>query len=200
VVLVADPGRGAFVKAASAHHLLEFVGDGGVDAGKLVGFAAEIGQPVDGVQALQLGDGGRMVVDRDIDVAVVETAVPATGPHHQQRRRLLAAPVAAAGLPGLQRRQQALGQRSHRISSNPRTMPSTTLRPARVLPWAEQHIRHAITRPVEAARAGETGGAALGVDDPHLPVIALFVAADQNFHRLFGVKRRFPATPTRAGR
>jgi hypothetical protein len=109
VVGVAHPGRGALVKAAGAHHLLEFVGDGGVDAGEPVGLAAEIRQPVDGVQALQLGDGGRMVVDRDIDVAVVEAAVPAAGPHHQQRRRLLAAPVAAAGLPGLQGRQQALG-------------------------------------------------------------------------------------------
>ena len=61
---------------------------------------------MDPEQAAQLGHGVRVVVDAQIDQAVVVAAVATAGRDHRDRGRLPAAAVAAGRVAGGQREQQ----------------------------------------------------------------------------------------------
>ena len=63
------------------------------------------------VEARELGDRRRMVVDAQVDGDVARPAVASRPRHHEERGRLLAAAIAAGRLRGRERGQQALGQR-----------------------------------------------------------------------------------------
>ena len=73
--------------------------------------AGEEVEPVQPVQPSQLAERIGVVVDADVDIAVVQAQIPAVLPHHEQRRRLHAAPVSTTRLPGDQRRHQPVGER-----------------------------------------------------------------------------------------
>src|SRR5438309_251026 len=67
---------------------------------EVLGAALEEVQPVQRVQPLQLADGVGVVVDADVDVAIVAAQVARVGADHEHRRRLHPPLVPAAGLAG----------------------------------------------------------------------------------------------------
>ena len=64
------------------------------------------------MQSREFGDGPLVVVDPEVDERVAQTRIAAVALDHEQRGRLLPAPVAAGCLCGVQAVQQALRERS----------------------------------------------------------------------------------------
>src|SRR5438445_4211118 len=79
---------------------------------EVLGAALEEVQPVQRVQPLQLADGVGVVVDADVDVAIVAAQVARVGADHEQRRRLHPPLVPAAGLAGGEGGHQPVGERA----------------------------------------------------------------------------------------
>src|SRR5579859_8153014 len=70
--------------------------------------------------ARELFDRIRMIVDAQVDVAIVEARVTAAWLRDIQRGALLPAPVAAGGLSGTQRRDESIGEVPSRLLERPR--------------------------------------------------------------------------------
>src|SRR5690606_37317308 len=68
-------------------------------------------EPVQLEQAPQLLHGRGVVVDAQVDPAVVEPRVALARAHHEQRRRLASAPVPAGGVGRREGRDEPLGER-----------------------------------------------------------------------------------------
>ena len=68
------------------------------------------------VEARELGDRLRVVVDAQVDEDVAEAGVAAVALDDEQRGRLLAAAVAAGGLRRGEALEQPLGERAARVS------------------------------------------------------------------------------------
>jgi hypothetical protein len=140
--------------------------------------------PVQGEQPAELGDGGGVVVDPQVDVAVGAAAVAAALPDHQQRGRLLAAGVAPGGLAGVERGDQPLGElepgplahgRRHRLDGRAGHQD---------VALAGEAVAGAVAGPVGALAAGVGGHAAGGVDDRGLALARLVVGAEQGIEGL----------------
>ena len=80
------------------------------DRDQVLRLAGEEVQLVQRQQPLELRDGIGSVVDPDVDEAVVGAEIAAVLPHDEERGRLHAALVAAAGLARLERGHQPVGQ------------------------------------------------------------------------------------------
>src|SRR4051812_15124737 len=130
------------------------------------------------VQAPELGERIRVVVDAQIELRIVFAGV------NHERRRLLAALVAACRLAGFERGNQPLGKRT----------------PGRLLIRAPGFLQNKVVRehvagdgiavareravPLDAGAAGVLADAALHIDDVELPVLASFVRCDHALHHL----------------
>src|SRR3954464_8935585 len=112
-----------------------------------------------------------MLVHAQVDDLVRETRVAAVLLDHEQRRRLLAAPVASRSLRGVEAVEQPLGERAlrafeglgDRIDGLGRDEDVALCRVA---------VSGAAAGPLHALRAGVAGGARLCVDDSELSVVA----------------------------
>src|SRR5712692_7073008 len=71
------------------------------------GFLVQIGE-IQIQETAQLGEGLRMIIGVDVNVAIVVDVAPALLAHDQQRGRLMAARVAAGIITGLERRIELL--------------------------------------------------------------------------------------------
>src|SRR5215217_872024 len=126
-----------------------------------------------------------MVVDAQVQKAIVIATVSATLLHDEQRRRLFPPRVSPSRLPGVQRRQETPGE-----------VPGSCLKGLRHrldgLPSDEDVALGGVVLsrhtpgPLEALAPGEGRRAAPGVNDAQLPVLALVVGGDQGLDRLFG--------------
>ena len=88
------------------------------------------------VEPAQLLDRPRVIVDAEVDERVGEPAVAAVALDDEQRRRLLAAPVAARGLRGGEAVEQPLGERRAGAASKVSASASTVSAETRMFPWA----------------------------------------------------------------
>ena len=149
----------------------------------------------------QLGDGLLVVVDAEVDERVGEARVAAVLLHDEQRRRLLAAPVAAGRLRGGEALEQPLGERLPVVAVERRRRarrPSRRRRgcsPARRSP--------APARPPAQSRhpvAGVGRRRALRVDDAELAVGAAVVRVRQARDDLRGGEPLAQAARGRRGR
>ncbi len=153
---------------------------------------------MDAVQPAELRDRPRVVVDPQVDQRVREARVPTVLLDDEQRGGLLATPVAAGGLRGVEAVEQALGERAG----------------ARLEGLGERVHRRtgdedvalrgvagagAPAGPVVAARARERGCAALAVDDAGLALVATLVGLGQPRERVLGgeavAQERSPSGP-----
>ena len=125
------------------------------------------------VQAPQLGDRLGVIVDAQVEARIVLGGVDA------QRRRLLAALVAAGRLAGGQRREEPLGER-------PAGAGDESLRGRVEHVGAGEHVAgdaevvvHLVAAPVDALRAGVGGAAAVRADQVQLALGAAFVGVGE---------------------
>src|SRR5574341_1295510 len=129
------------------------------------------------VEALELGQRIGVIVDADAEVGI------SLGRADEERRRLLAALVAARGLAGLQRGDQALGKRLLRCLVGARGLLDHL--------FAGEHVARdrktvagARPAPIDAFRAGVLADAALGIDDVQLAMVAALVGRGQVLDQL----------------
>src|SRR6267143_5030301 len=102
------PGRRPAVKPERREAGLQFAYEGRAERQDILRILAiQQGEVVDGEDPVQLLDRPRMVVDPDVDPAVVEAPVPAAVPDHEEGRRLLPAAIASRRLPGAEGREEA---------------------------------------------------------------------------------------------
>src|SRR5262249_6938579 len=113
-----------------------------------------------------------------IDGAVVEAAVAAAVADHEQRRRLLAALVAARLVAGLQRRQDAPGEWAFRLLERRRHRGDDLLAGQEVA-LAGVVLARPGAGPRHALRAGEVRRVAGGVHDADLADVLLPVVLGQ---------------------
>src|SRR5829696_3426131 len=126
-----------------------------------------------------------MVVDAQVQKAIVIATVPATLLHDEQRRRLFPPRVSPSCLSGVQRSEEPLGEvpgsclkgLRHRLYGLP---------PDEDVALGGVVLSRHTSGPLEALAPGEGRRAAPGVDDAQLPVLALVVGGDQGLYRLFG--------------
>ena len=85
---------------------------------------------------MQLGDRPFVVVDAKIDDDIGEARIAGVLLDDQERRRLLAAPVAAGSLRGRQALEQPLGQREVAVALERRRERVDRAAETRMLPWA----------------------------------------------------------------
>ena len=137
-------------------------------------FAADLFQPRQFAQRIG------MVVDAQIELGPFLVAMD------QQRRRLLAALVAAGGLAGMHRRDQPLRERQFGVGD-------IGFRGVVEHGGAGQHVagnREAVAldmpAPVDAFAPGMRGDAALGVHDVQLPAFTAAIAGNQGFDDIAG--------------
>src|SRR5919112_1576948 len=116
----------------------------------------------------------RMVIHAQVhDPVVVPPASPSLT-HDEQRRRLLPPQVPTCLLPGIQRREQPRGEVSLRLLVGPRQ------RLDRLLAEEDVALGRVVLPgqapgPVEASCSGEGRRPSPAIDDPDLPVIAVFI-------------------------
>src|SRR4051794_34980638 len=129
------------------------------------------------VKAPELGERLRVIVDTDVELGI------RLGGVDPQRRRLLAALVAAGGLTGLERGDQSLGEWTARLFEGARGLADHAL--------VRQHVagdRIAITgehaAPIDALGAGVLPDAAGGVNQVELAMVAAVVGGRHAFHHL----------------
>src|SRR5579859_2889611 len=138
---------------------------------------------VERVQALQLVDRSYVVLDPEVDERVRQLSVAAVALDDEERRGLLAAPVAARRLCRDEAVEQALGEaplralerlgeRVDRLAADEDVPLCRVARPG------------AMTRPVVALRPGPARRAAVRVDDPELPLVPAVVRGREPFHDL----------------
>jgi len=123
-----------------------------------------------------------MILHAQVDVAVVVAARAAGSANHEERSALLSAAIAAGGLPGLERRQQPVGELGTLLlarGSKASAMALSTPSPARrfalravILPFAMPGISL-------APAAGMRCGAPLGVNERDLPVIRIAIGSQE---------------------
>src|SRR6478735_7969779 len=140
----------------------------------------------------------------DVDEPIVAAKITAVLPHDEQRRRLHPPLVAAAGLPGLERRHQAIRQRSGRMLERLREvlhrlvghrgvrLGGVAVSGNELTLAAGDAARRAVgaadspARPVERRRAAEAGGVAARVHHAHLPILQGLIGPRENAEGLFG--------------
>src|SRR3954447_24199903 len=129
------------------------------------------------VKAPELGERLGVIVDADVELGI------RLGGVDPQRRRLLAAPVAAGGLTGLERGDQLFGERTARFFVGARRFAD--------YPLVREHVagdRIAVAgdraAPFDALRAGVLPDASGHVDDVELAVVATMVRGRHPFHHL----------------
>ncbi len=115
------------------------------------------------VQAAQLGDRFGVIVDAQIEERIL------LGGDDEQRGRLLAALVAARGLAGGERRQQALGERQPRARVVDARRFGEHLRARQHVAGDGILVAGDVAAPVDAGAAGVRGRAALAIDHVQLP-------------------------------
>jgi hypothetical protein len=139
-------------------------------------------------EAAQLLHRLRGVVDPQIDEHIVGAEIAALMPCHIERRRLATAAIPAGGVAGLERREQPVGKRAG-PGGERRGHGGGRLRSVRIA-LAGEAGAGLLASPGVAGGAGVRGGAAAGVDQPDLPLVAAVVGGDQTLERL-----RRPTSP-----
>ena len=135
----------------------------------------------------ELRDRRLVVVDAQVDEHVREPRVAAVSLDHEQRRGLLAAPVAARRLRRRERVQQACGEAGGpHDASNEAASASTVSTETRMFPCAANPSPETPAGPFEARRAGVRRAAPGGVHDAELPVVAPIVGSDEPLDDLVG--------------
>src|SRR5215207_548616 len=119
-----------------------------------------------------------MVVDAQVQKAIVIATIPATLLHDEQRRRLFPPRVSARRLPGVQRSEKPPGE-----------VPGSCLKglchhlyglpPDEDVALGGVVLASNTPGPLEALAPCKGRRAAPGVDDAQLPVLALIVGGDQ---------------------
>src|SRR5687767_1309379 len=132
------------------------------------------------VQALQLGQRRGVVIDAQIELGVV------LGRAEQERRRLLAALVAAGGLAGLQRGEQPLRERQVGGLLVDARRFAHYLRPGEHVAGHRVATPGDGAAPVDALLAGVLADAPARVHHMHLALLAAVVGGDQAPHHLGG--------------
>ncbi len=127
------------------------------------------------VEAGELGHGLDVVVHPQVDEHVTQPGVPAVSLHHEERRRLLAAPVAARGLCGGEALEQARGQRAALGGGERLREGRDRLRADQDVPLCGEGRARRSARPVHAPLSGEARAAAAAVDHADLPLAAVVV-------------------------
>jgi hypothetical protein len=125
-----------------------------------------------------------VILDADVDARPPRLAL---GRHHQHRRRLPAAHVAALRLRRLQRSHHALGQISALIAVGRRHRPRHSLRPHHVGLTGEP-LAEDVAGIRDAVLAGVRRGATAGVDDTELAVARQLIAGQHRGDRGLGVE------------
>ena len=121
-----------------------------------------------------------MVVDAEVGHDVVAAAVPGTLPDHQQRRGLAAAAVAAGVVAGRERGEQPARQRLVAVAGLEGVLHGRDHELAgQDVALDRVAVAGHTAGPVEAGVAGVGRRAALGVDDPDLPVVASVVLLEE---------------------
>src|SRR5215207_4649538 len=126
-----------------------------------------------------------MVVDAQVQKAIVIATVAAALLHDEQRTRLFSPRVSPSRLPRVQRRQQPPGEvpgsclesLCHRLDG---------LAPDEDVALGGVVLSCHAPGPLEALAPGEGRYPPHGVDDAQLPVLALIIGGDQRLDRLFG--------------
>ena len=124
------------------------------------------------VEAAQLGDRLGVVVDAQVEERIV------LGRVDEERRRLLAALVAARGLARVERREQPLGERQRGVRLVRRGGLGDHLRAGEHVAGDRVAVARAMPAPVDARAAGVRRGAPSRVDHVELARLAAFVGAD----------------------
>jgi hypothetical protein len=121
------------------------------------------------------------VVDAQVDGAVASTPVTAAGAHDQEGGRLTSAPIATGGVA---RRKGGEKPRCEitRCSFERRFHLIDDLRAGEDVPLTTEPFPGNSPCPVEALHSGVGSGASHGINDTHLPLVALLIRRRQRVH------------------
>src|SRR5581483_10320359 len=142
---------------------------------------------VERVQTAQLLDRMRVVVDAQVEDEVGELRVAAVALDDHERRRLLAAPVSARGLRGVEAVEEPSLERIARASLERVGKRVDGLRADEDVSLRGVARAGAAAGPLEAALAGVRRASSLAVDDAELPLVPSLVGGDEPSHHLVGV-------------
>src|SRR3989454_3396315 len=137
-------------------------------------FAVQQGEIVHIEDPDELLDRGRMIVDADVDPAVVDARISTAVTDHEHRRALLAPLVSAGSLPGAQRRQETDGEVALCHLERPGQRLQDVLA-RKDVPLGREIPSDDVPRPREAFFPGIRRGAASRVDDAELALRRVFV-------------------------
>ncbi len=186
-LLVKPAGEGPPVVARRQEELLDLPHHGTLQAHLPARVGRPEVEPVEAHQPVQLLDGPRVVVDPQVQPAVVVTAVATLGFDHQQGGRLLPAPVATRRLGRAQRLDQALLHGQAAVAGR-LVGPGHLVHhggTSQDVALAGIPLAHPVPGPLEAGLARVGCRPPLGVDHPQLAVIPLGVGLHQAGHHLF---------------
>ncbi len=140
-----------------------------------------------GVDPPQLLERALVLVDAQVDEAVGEAGVAAVALDDEQGGRLLAAPVAAGSLRGVEAVEQALGERARRALEGLGDRVHGRGRDEDVA-LSCVAVAGPAAGPVHALAAGEARSDPVPVDDAELAVFAPVVVSGQALHDLLGTQ------------
>jgi len=126
-----------------------------------------------------------MIVDPQVDVAVVEAGVTAARFCDIQCGALLPASVAAGGLSGTQRRDESIGEVPLRLLERARKAIHDAFACENVPLRGVVRARDA-ARPIHASRAGERRRTSGRVDDAELSLVSMVVGVGEPTDDFFG--------------
>ena len=136
------------------------------------------------MESVQLDDGPLVVVHAEVDQRVTELGVPPVLLDHEQRRRLLAAPVPPGDLSCGQAFDEPLGQLEMFVLLERRREGVDRLLRDEDVPLRRIAVARPPARPVVALGTGERGRATCAVDDPDLPLCAILVRGGESLDHL----------------
>ena len=138
-------------------------------------------------EAPQLDDRLDVILDAEVADAVdaFASVQARSDAFDDDRRRLLSAPVATCRLARLQRCDQSVYERAHRLLVGPRHLVDHG-RAGEDVALHGKTGAGAMSGPVEALRTGKGGGAAVGGDDPELARLPAVVAGQDARQGLLG--------------
>ena len=157
--------------------------------------AVQQGEIVDGEDPIQFRDGSRVVVDADVDPAVVESAVPALVADDEEGGGLLSAAIASRSLAGIEGREEpdrqiALG----RFEGGAHGLDDLLSRED--VPLAREVPPHEVAGPGKAFLPRVRGGPPACIDDARLALRGLLVRLHESQEHLL---RRGPLLQHREG-
>src|SRR5439155_128539 len=119
-----------------------------------------------------------MIVDVEIDVTIVEAAVPTVLLDHEERRRLHAAPIATLSLSAMQRGNESVRKRTHRGLEAIGDSLDDLRSGEDVSLCAVVLTRHAAS-PLEALGTGVGRDAPARINDAELPLLAIGILREE---------------------